>query len=131
MKRLFSLLLAAGSLALFAGLALHYEPRVMLGIALGCIPTGLLGLALSFLIQYLAAHRPELNTTDSDERLAFINHRASAFTVQAMFAYLCLYTVLSPTAWLHGLSHTAVGSISLVFLSVVYLTAIAVFSRIY
>jgi hypothetical protein len=40
-------LFVLGLLALCAGLILHYERRVMYGIAIGCIPTGALGAVLS------------------------------------------------------------------------------------
>jgi hypothetical protein len=130
-KPLFGALLAVGLLALGLGVGLRYETRVMTGIALGCIPTGVLGIFLCMWIARAAARRPEILDKQSDERLVFINQRASLLTVQALFGYFCLYTLLSPVHWLQGVSHTAFGSATLIFMSAIYLGAIAFYSRIY
>jgi hypothetical protein len=60
MKPLFATLLVVGLVSLGLGAGLHYETQVMTGIALGCIPTGALGIVLSMLITRVAARRPEL-----------------------------------------------------------------------
>jgi hypothetical protein len=131
MKRLFGCLFAVGLIALGLGIGLRWETHVMTGVALGCIPTGVLGIGLSMLIERAAAHRPELAVKQSDERIAFINQRASLFVVKALFGYFCLYTLLSPTHWLRSVSHTTFGSATLIFMSAMYLCAIAVYSRIF
>ena len=128
---LFGTVLVLGLVALCVGSALNFEPRIMHAIAIGCIPTGALGAVLSvFVVRWTAARRPDLLGKGPDERIRCINHRAGYASVHVLFGYFCLYTMLAPMGWLQGVSHTAFGSATMIFIAVVYWTAIAVYSRI-
>jgi hypothetical protein len=128
----FGAILAVGLIALCLGSAFGYDTRTMHGIAIGCIPTGSLGIVLSILApRIMAARRPSLVTQGPDERVRFINGRASCAALQVLFGWVFLYTVLSPAQWIRSISHTVFGSLTLVFMSLVYAAAVAVYSRRY
>jgi hypothetical protein len=126
---------AVGLLALAAGFFLPGERRAMFGIAIGCIPTGLLGTALClYLPRLAAARRPEWleRKRDAlDERDQHIRHSAGHFAFWALFLYVGLYTLLSPTSWLAGVSHTAFGVATLWVTMVFYWSALFVYRRKY
>jgi hypothetical protein len=128
-------LLVLGVLALSAGLILHYERRVMYGIAIGCIPTGALGAVLSVYVSRWAARKHpdwvQKKRNAMDERSVLIRHHAGYAAFWALFAYVCLYTVLSPTQLLQGVSHAAFGIVTIYVMTVVYWTAVFVYSRKY
>jgi hypothetical protein len=121
---LFSGMFLCGLLCLAGGLV--SGDRFLIGAAIGCIPTGALGVALP-----LAVLRKRRRVDPDDERLRFIHQRAAYSTLLILFGYMGLYTMLSNLAFVQGISHTAFGSITLGVMTVAYWTAIAIYSRIY
>ena len=124
-----------GVLAVCAGLILHYERRVMYGIAIGFIPTGALGGVLSVYVSRWAARkhpdRVQAKRNAMDERSIRIRLHAGYAAFWALFAYVCLYTVLSPMQLFQGVSHAAFGIVTICVMTVVYATAVLVYSRKY
>ena len=128
-------MLILGVLALCAGLILDYERSVMYGIAIGCVPTGAVGAVLAvYVSRWAARKRPDWiqgKRNAMDERSVQIRHNAGYAAFWALFVYVCLYTLLSPTQLLQGVSHLAFGIATIYVMTVAYWTAVFVYSRKY
>ena len=128
-------ILVAGVSALCAGWFFEYERRAMFGVAIGCIPTGALGLALSLWAgRWIVRKHPEWiaqKRNAMDERSVQVRHHAGHSLFWALFVYLGLYTVLSPTRLVGSITPAAFGSATIILMSLGYWVAIAIYNRKY
>jgi hypothetical protein len=91
-----------------------------------------LGAVLSFwALRYAEKRHPERLRAEGDERILQIRLRAGNTAFWAAYAFLFLYTVLSPMPWMRSLSPTLIGCASLVFLGLVHAVASIVYNRVY
>ena len=132
---MFLALIGLGVAALCVGSVLHYEVRTMRGIAIGCIPTGILGAGVGMAARrWMAANRPDVLRRErdaQDERNRYIQRQATHVSFWVFYAYIFLYTLLSPTKLIEGISHSAFGSATLALMSAVYLVTLLLFGKRY
>ena len=131
----FSVTFIVGVLALCAGWIGHIEGRAMYSIAVGCIPTGVLGIGLSlWSARWVPRNRPEWierKRAAADERSIQVNHHAGYSAFWVSFVYVAVSTLLSPTRLVDAISHTAVGSAMMVLMALAYWTAVVISNRRY
>jgi hypothetical protein len=132
---MFAAVFVLGLLGLCAAWIWPAERQTMTGIAIGCLPTGALGTALSlWMMNWVARKRPEWvqKKVDAlDERSSLVRCRAGHTVYWILFAYVGVYTLVSPAAFLQAVSHRAFGCATLLFMTAVYWAAVAIYNRRY
>lgn len=126
----FSGLLLIGVLSGLAGWIARYEPPIMFSVAIGCIPTGALGLSLSlWIFRWTAEHHPERLRIEDDERLIQIRQRAGNTAFWTMYGLVFFFTLLSGTQFVQNVKPTLFGCGMLVLMGVVHAVVSVVYSQ--
>lgn len=125
-------MLGLGLLSLLIATTMQYETKAMYGIAMGTLPAGALGTLLSlWALRHAERRHPERLRAEKDERNLQIRLRAGNTAFWAAYAFLFLYTILSPVPWVRSVNPTLVGCGALVALGLVHTVASVVYNRMY
>lgn len=99
----------------------------MMGICIGFIPTGVLGVILTYRMKYKPEETEKIVRIKTEERLQAIRYKSGNFTFWSVFIYISICTFLSRYILI---SLTMFLAITLVGMAVLYLIVSIAFHKI-